>query len=225
MEEDKERLDENDRHIIDIVAGNPDCTINFVRDEMSKNHWLSSAPTDKKVKRLIGLGEINDNKVGNSQHKLRVNDKKEYQRVVKSLSKIDTFIDLFNDPISALNQMGTQQPFYIQAQAYHGKELFIFPYIEMLATMLRVLYMKETGISKVDSEALHSRNIKLFKKLTLQTIAMKNENQVLANCRKRFQEALDHISSNPGLYGEIFNPILLQNIIKMSEEFERDYLA
>ena len=212
-------LDEYENTVYDFILKNEGCSENYARTKIKEYPDLTIR---RKIKSLIAKGVIEDRKIGSRNHRLFVNDRTRFARVDKTLHKIDEQIDSFDGLIAWLNQMGSKK-FPLDVQAYKWKEIFVFPYIEMLATMLRVLYMKESGISNVDSQTLHDRNITLFKKLTLQTIAMNNEKEVLNNCRKKFQTALDYISSNSPL-NQFLHPITFKKLIKMSENFEQEFL-
>jgi hypothetical protein len=213
-------LDVYENTVYEFILKNEGCSENYVRTKITEYPDLTIR---RKIKSLIAKSVIEDRKIGSRTHKFFVNDRTRFAQVDKMLQKIDDQIDSFDPLIDWLDQMGSQK-FPLDIQAYKWKEVFVFPYIELLATMLGVLYMKESGISKVDSQTLHDKNVTLFKKLTLQTIAMDNEKEVLDNCRKKFHAALDYMSSSP-LLNQVLNSIRFKKLIKMAEDFEKDFLS
>ncbi len=212
-------LDVYENAVYEFIKKNEECSENYVRKEMNQYPELTIR---RKIKSLIEKGVIEDRKVGSRMHKLCVTDRTTFAKIDKMLQKIEEEIDSFDNPVSKINDMALQK--LLIPQAFFLKQKFVFPYIETIATILRVLYMKETGISKVDAQALHEKNIRLFRKLTLQTIAMKTEKDILANCRRLFQEALDFMSDSPQLSEYLFDRITFKKLIKISEDFEKEHL-
>ncbi len=77
-------------------------------------------------------------------HKLIINNESEFNKIDEQISKMDGVIDMFSEPISKLNQLGSQG-FPGNIAAYKYKEVFVFPYIETIATMIHTLSLGEDG--------------------------------------------------------------------------------
>jgi hypothetical protein len=134
---------------------------------MANNNWLSSAPTDTKVKRLIQSGEIIDGKVGNSFHKLRVNDKILYNRILSELEDIELSADLMIEPLSKIHKIEQQDK--LQAQSYHIN--LVGPFFNSHFVMLRQLLelsKNNPAISKTNSAELTSKIMGLMEKIAYQ---------------------------------------------------------
>jgi hypothetical protein len=213
--------DEDDKHIREIVAGRPDCTINYVRDEMAKNHWLSSAPTDKRVKKLIESGDIIDSKVGNSRHKLRINDRILYNRILRELEDIEVSADLMVEPLSKVHKIEQQDKF--QAQSYHIN--LVGPFFNSHFAILRQLLelsKNNPAISKTNSAELTSKIMGLMEKIAYQPFHELDIARILDNQRGELE--IFKLQLLQGRDKSVADVPLIETLIKKIDSYKERFL-
>jgi hypothetical protein len=226
LESEEYEQDDNDGHILEIIKDKPDCTVNYVRTKMSENHWCSSVNANNKVKNLIKIGLVEDRKIGNSRHKLRLSDKTQYNRINMELDDIDTMVKIMSEPLQKINQLQQQrsQGGHLTAGMY--MQNLVGPYFESMFTMLwKLLALStiDTQIAKPDSIKLHSKIIDLIAKTTYQPFHELDHKKILDENKdilNRYRQRL----LDPGTDKSIANVTMVDHLLRRIDKFKVKFL-
>lgn len=214
-----------DRSILDFIKNNEDCTENEVRRNMSDNHICSSVNAHNRIKNLIKIGDIEDRKIGNSFHKLRLSDKTQFNRIDKKLDKIDVVLTMMIEPLQKIaSYQQSPSPGPLIAAKYM-REL-VPPYFNSVFTMLWKLLqlsMMDNQFAKTDSLKLHMKIIDLIAKTTNQPFHELDHKKILDDQKDiliKFRQYL----LEPGIDQSVANVSMVENLIRLIEKFETQFL-
>ncbi len=77
-----------DQAICNYIAENPGTTKHKVSMYMTEKHYRSRATTDERIEKLIQEGKIVNRKIGNSFHKLYLNEQNIYNQLVTNINNL-----------------------------------------------------------------------------------------------------------------------------------------
>ena len=222
-------LDKYEIAIRDYIGDNLGTTENKIRIEMDKKQngqpsMCSPLTTRKKIKHLLELGIIDDRKEGNTYfHKLYLNDKSEFHRINKQLSKIEFFVNSMDEPIA--------KRWY---QQHDDDSLFDtwfkVQYQNAIDSMLSVLLsqLNNEKLSKNDYRELSTKIVNLALKLRLQMFSNPEEMEainLLDLVIVFFEEYKQKLSKKSEDQIEMgVNKQFVDNLISYIESFKTDFL-
>jgi hypothetical protein len=152
---------------------------------------------------------------------LIIKNENEFSQISKQLTEIESLIKIIDEPTRKINQLSaTRDP--LAARYYYN---FLFPYIESISTMLRVLLLRTDEMiqSKKDCQTLHTRIIKLMTKLTLQSYGMNNAKYLLWTAKLDLDGSRE-LLAHAGTKKDLFTLEMIDTLLKVIENFDRSFL-
>lgn len=160
----------NSERIREYISNNPGTTEYKVAKYMAENHYCARDTTHSLIyNTLISGGKVIDKKIGNSFHKLYINNEDEFNIISRLLSEIDNLIQAMDEPT---------HKYYFKIAHATAAELsylqpvkdYLFGYQGQVDRILKVLLLRisELSLPEKESQVLYGRLVKLLIKVSLQ---------------------------------------------------------
>lgn len=218
-------MDTHEREIRNYLLENPGITANKVVTYMQKKKALSRIPTLNRIFRLISRGIIEDQREGNSFHRLYVNDKTQFNMIYQQLIQIEAIVDSMQSTMPLHQVSNVKVIKIIDDPSIILLNFDSKSYNETFSTMLRVLliWTYNEKMLEADKQLLYQKITKVMLKLNVQSYSLQNAKKSLAQnkykLRLKRQElpGLQHLITSDKAILEIKQ---VDNLIKVIEDFE-----
>jgi hypothetical protein len=221
----KQELDYREKEIRDYILQNQKTrlTENQVVLAMHDKGVCSRITCLKKIRRLKERGILEDIKEKQNNFSwLVIKDQNEFSLISKQLTEIESVIKVAAEPVRKLFEASDlgNSIFYF---SYNVN--FLFPYLETVSTMLRVLLIRTDEMiqSKNDCQALHTRIINLMTQITLQAYDLDNAKKLLFVARTKLNYARDQLK-DPGTKNDFISFEKVDKVIKTLDNFQAIFL-
>jgi len=203
---------DNSERIREYISKNPGTTEHKVAEYMAENHYCARDTTHNLIyDTLIPNGKVIDKKIGNSRHKLYINDEDEFNIISQQLSGIENLIQSMDGPMRKFTMLSLMEP--PGALRYFG-----FGYQAQIHRILTILLIRtsELELEEKESQVLYTRIVKLLVKLEMQTWRPKSLTQIF----KHFHyESID--KPTPELKKMGIDDKLVDNLVTVIENFKK----